>query len=290
MAEMNIGIVGIGRWGKNYLRTITTLNNSRVFIADANPDVLVNLNSYPDIDIITFDDMLADSKIKAMIIATPDRTHYQLACQALQQGKDVLVEKPMAIHPNEAHAMLKLSQERELILAVGHTAVYTPGFEKLQYLIATNSLGRILHAEAIRTSRGRDEVDIFNDLLPHCLAMTIKLWGEPVAVSLKEITKNRVLYQMNFAGGEVLNGTACWQEPPFIRRFVVFGSKQSAICDEPTGDILHFNNLPLTRECRDFISCCRTRKTPISDGTLGLKVTQSIYRLKMDVKKHQQSE
>jgi len=281
---MNIGLVGVGKWGKNYIRTLTTLNNSHLFITDANPEVRADLGNHPDVKIIRWDDMLADSKIKAVIIATPDNTHYQLALQALQQGKDVLVEKPMALTPDEADLMLKLSQERELILMVGHTALYTLEFEKLRERVACGRLGKIIRAETVRTAKGRADVDIFNDLLPHCLAMAIKLWGQPVAATTIEATTTHVVYHLNFAGDAPLTGTARWQQPPFIRRFTVLGSQETAVCNELTGNSLSFNELPLTRECQDFISCCRTRRPPLSDGALGVMVTRTISRLKTQVK------
>lgn len=285
MEEIDIGIIGMGKWGNNYLRTIVTLNNSRVFIADSNPEILANFQNYPNINIISFDDMLADSKIKAVIIATPDNTHYKLAYQSLKEGKDVLVEKPMAIDPDEAQTIVRLSQKLEQILAVGHTAVYTQEFEKLRRQIGTGALGRVIRAEAVRTSKGRCNADVIYDLLPHCLSMAIKLWEEPVAVSLKEATETKIVYQITFAGGEVLNGTASWQRPPFIRRFTAFGSLQTAGFDEPLSANLHFEDLPLTRQCLDFLSCCRTRRLPVSDGTLGIKVTQCIWQLSTQAKK-----
>lgn len=285
MEGIDIGIIGMGKWGNNYLRTIVTLNNSRVFIADSNPEVLAKFQNYSNINIISFDDMLADSKIKAVIIATPDNTHYKLTYQALKEGKDVLVEKPMAIHPDEAQKLVRLSQEHEQILAVGHTAVYTQEFEKLRCQIGTGALGRVIRAEAVRTSKGRSNTDVINDLLPHCLSMAIKLWDEPVAISLEEATETKIVYQMTFAGGEVLHGTASWQRPPFIRRFTAFGSLQTAGFDEPLSAHLHFEDLPLTRECLDFLSCCCTRRLPVSDGILGTKVTQCIWQLSTEAKK-----
>ncbi|MGQ9678550.1 MAG: Gfo/Idh/MocA family protein [bacterium] len=285
MDELGVGIVGMGKWGQNYLRTIASLNGYRIFIADSNPEVLANFHNCPNIQILSFEDMMADFKIKAIVIATPDNTHHKLASQAIKEGKDVLVEKPMALNPVEAQTMLRLSQKHERILAIGHTALYTQEFEELRHRIESGALGKVTRAETIRTSNGRANADVINDLLPHCLAMAIKLWDEPVALRIEEATKIKIVYKITFARGEVLNGTACWQGPPFIRRFTVFGSRQTSYFNEPLGNNFHFDSLPLTRECRDFLTCCRTRRLPLSDGILGVKVTNCIWRLSIEAEK-----
>lgn len=273
----SIGIVGVGNWGKNYLPTLQELGTGQIFITDTDPEARARFSQYP---IVSFEEMLDNPDINRVVIATPDDTHYQLALAALRHKKDVLVEKPMTPVPEEAEEMLRVSEREGRILCVGHTALYTESFEKLRYAVEQGALGKICRVEAVRTSRGRKGVNILDDLLPHTLAMAITLFGEPQDIIPEEITAGSVVFKMIFPNGIKFTGIARWQAPPFCRRFTVFGTRGVATCSEPVGASRRISNLPLVRQCQDFLFSCEKRRRPLSDGVLGIKVTRCIGRLK----------
>ncbi len=277
MKSVGIGIVGLGRWGKNYLKTIYALDRAKIFIADTAPDIPDGLS--PGFQITSFDAMLDNPEVAAVIIATPDNTHYELAVQALKKGKDVIVEKPMALLPEHAAEMVQLSEDQKLILLVGHTSLYSVEFETLKQELQQGGTGKITRLEAFRSSAGKPQGDIIWDLAPHDIAMAISLMGEPISAGIKKLTADSAVYEIIFPGDVLFTGTVNWGKPPFQRWLKVVGTAKTLVCAEPVG-CNHSLNSPLTRLCQDFLSCCRIRTRPVSDASLGLKVTRCLWMIK----------
>ncbi len=277
MKSLGIGLVGLGKWGKNYLKTICSLNNAKLFVADIRNAIPAGY--YEKIHFVSFDVILDNPDVQAVIIATPDHTHYELAIKALRKGKDVLVEKPMALHPEHAEEMTGLSQKQNLILSVGHTSLYSVEFEILRHQIQQGVAGKIMRLEAFRSSNGKPGGDILWDLAPHDVAMAISLAGEPFSAAVKEITCDHAIYEMQFPDGVLFTGEVQWQSPPFQRWFKVVGTKKTIVAVEPVGGIISHAS-PLTRLCQDFLSSCRTRCRPVSDALLGLKVIRCLWMMK----------
>ncbi|MGQ9708078.1 MAG: Gfo/Idh/MocA family protein [bacterium] len=277
MDKLGVGIVGLGAWGKNYLNTLRDYEHCQLFVCDDDPLIL---SDFRDVPRASFSELLSNQSVKALIIATPDDTHFEFTTQALTAGKDVLVEKPMAKSVAEAEMILRLSRRTEKVVAVGHTALYSCGFERLRQQIHSQSVDRILKIEAVRTSKGRrNGGDILWDLAPHDLAMAISLLGDPISVAISINEPDRCLYQLSFEKGIPFSGKVCWDEPPFYRSFKVFTTSGIYTCEEPIGITAPRAELPLNRLCRDFIRCCETRATPLSDVRLGLKVVGCLAAL-----------
>ncbi|MEO0080560.1 MAG: Gfo/Idh/MocA family oxidoreductase, partial [candidate division WOR-3 bacterium] len=189
MAELTIGIAGLGRWGRNYLATLTRIPGCRV-VAVADPAI-------PKVGGLavsrTGQEMLNHEPLDAVVIATPERTHYALARAALDSGRHVLVEKPMALDLAEAIHLSELAARSHLVLEIGHTALYSPGFNRLHKAVRRGQLGTITKMKAYRTSTGpsgKPSVvgNSFNpiwDLAVHDLAMAILLLGQPLSGSAR---------------------------------------------------------------------------------------------------------
>jgi len=279
---VGIGLIGLGRWGRNYVKTLLALPECRlVAMADADQAIRDRLCAETGIPVReSADELLWEPAVEAVVIATPDRTHYSLASAALAAGRDVLVEKPMALEPDGAEALAEQAESSGRVLAVGHTAVYHPGFAELVDEIRSRPPDAERRASAIRTSSGYADgrSNPILDLCPHDIALAVLLFGTPAAARARSNGKS-VEYEVKFKGDNLLSGQAEWREPPHVRRFEVAGSK-SALSDEAGSRDSHdIRETPLGRQCLDFIECCRTRRQPLSSGRVGLAVVRCISAL-----------
>ncbi len=217
-------------------------------------------------------DMLAMPGLDAVVIATPDPTHFQFARQALEAGLDVLVEKPMVAETWQAEELVRLARDRELILAVGHITLYNPGLDEIR--TAVRERPRPLLVETVRTSTGprNRDTDVLRDLAPHDLALAIELFGEPRSARARGDGKDAAVFELTHDNDTTFSGSVAWHSDPPVRRLAI---ADSARCwDEQPGLAAEPVARPLTRQCSDFISCCRSRTTPLSSGRLGVLVTK----------------
>jgi predicted dehydrogenase len=282
MKPVGFGLVGLGRWGINYLRTLTQLPESRL-VAAADADAATRARVAAETGIAVFEsaeELLSCPAVRAAVIATPDRTHYALAAAALTAGRDVLVEKPLALEPAEAEALVEQSETRGLVLAVGHTAVYQPGFAALLAETRTKTVDAARQAWAIRTSSGYADGRSHPvlDLCPHDIALAVLLFGTPVAA--RGSSKGSVVeYEVRFQRGALLAGRAEWCKPPHVRRFEVAGAGTAILDSGNSGVCCDIRETPLGRQCLDFADCCRTRRQPLSNGRVGLAVVRCVSAL-----------
>jgi predicted dehydrogenase len=279
---VGIGLAGLGRWGRNYAKTLLALPECRlVAVADADPTTHAAVAGETGIAVReSAAQLLSDPAIEAVVIATPDRTHYTLSAAALAAGRDVLVEKPMALEPVEAEALAEQAESSGRVLAVGHTAVYHPGFAELVDETRSRPLDAQRRASAIRTSSGYADgrSNPILDLCPHDIALAVLLFGTPSVARARSSAKG-VEYEVRFKGDALLSGLAEWREPPHVRRFEVAGAN-SALSDGASSHDFHdIRETPLGRQCLDFIECCRTRRQPLSSGRVGLAVMRCISAL-----------
>lgn len=277
MEKLGIAVVGLGSWGRNYVKTLIEYNTCQLFVSDIDEEVLKNFQT---LQIVSFSELLANDRIEALIIATPDHTHFQLTVSALAAGKDVLVEKPMAISIAEAEEILHFAQKWKRIVAVGHTPIYSSSFDLLKSQIDQITMKDIIRIEAVRTSQGRGNgSDVLWDLAAHDLAMTICLFGFPKSVSVIERERDYCRYQVIFDNNVEFTGTVSWCEPPFRREIKVYTMQKVHHFQEPIGINGKEPNPPLKRLCSDFIHCCNTRRKPLSDVVLGLNVVKCLALL-----------
>src|SRR6266581_256559 len=148
MTHLRFAIIGWGYWG---------------------PKIARNLNALPHASV----SMVAD--VDAVIIATPVRTHYQLAKEALLHGKHVLVEKPLTTCVAEAEELIALADQQQRVLTVGHTFLYSPAVNELRKMIQSGDLGKIYCVEAERVNLGlyRNDINVIWDLAPHDISILL---------------------------------------------------------------------------------------------------------------------
>ncbi len=154
--KKNIACIGAGYWGKNLLRNFASLGVLRT-ICDLDAATLKKFKeTYPEVLLKTsFKEVLKDSAIQAVVIATPAETHFALVKQALDMGKDVLVEKPLALSVKEGEELVSLARLKEKILMVGHILAYHPGILKLKELVRKGELGKINYIYSNRLNLGK---------------------------------------------------------------------------------------------------------------------------------------
>src|SRR5215210_4964624 len=146
MSTLSVGIVGLGYWGPNLMRSLSRIPQVKVkYGCDLDESKRARLESlYPDARFTgNFEKLLADDELDAVIIASPASTHASLARQTLQADKDVFVEKPLALSPTEAIQLVRLADEKDRILMVGHLLEYHPAITRLKEIVVAGELGEI---------------------------------------------------------------------------------------------------------------------------------------------------
>lgn len=241
---VTVGVVGYGYWGPNLVRNFAEnpLTSVRaVSDLDSNRLAIV-ARRYPGITLTTdYRDLLADDAIDAIVVATPVQHHYALALEALQAGKHVLVEKPLASNREQAQRLVEEAQKRNLVLMVDHTFVYTGAVRKMRELVAEKALGDIYYYDSVRVNLGlfQHDVNVIWDLAVHDLAiMDFVLGAHPCAVSATGISHVRgkpentayltLFFDANIIGHIHVN----WLAPVKIRRTLVGGSQRMIVYDD----------------------------------------------------------
>lgn len=241
---IRVALTGCGHWGSNYLRILQFTEEAQVVsVCDREEAPLEKVRKqYPRLHITReFSSLLEDSKIDAVIIATPASTHYELVKQSLESGKHVLVEKPLALSVAEAQALVRLAQDQKRILMVGHTFLYNPAVRKMKEYIAKGTLGKIYYLQAIRTHLGliRSDVSSVWDLAPHDVSIfSYLLEREPAKVSavgvshlkrnLQDVAFVNLFYDSNIIGNIHLS----WVDSNKLRQVAVIGSKARILFDD----------------------------------------------------------
>ncbi len=241
---ISIGLIGCGTWGRNYIRNFEHLNDAQMYACcDFNEEnlkhskrVLSSLKVFKDPD-----ELIADDKIDAVIVATPANTHFDLAKKCLNTGKHVLVEKPLTLTAEESKALIDLSKKQGKVLMVGHIMEYNPAVVKLKEIIDSKELGNIYYLYLNRTNLGRirEDVNVMWDLAPHDISIVNYLVGqEPKRVSAKgesyivESTEDVVFLLMEFENNILASIHVSWLDPCKLRRTTVIGDKKMAVFDD----------------------------------------------------------
>ena len=182
-----IALVGCGYWGKNLCRNFHDLDALNSVVDDTENGQATARSIAPEVQVTdSFDNVLQDDQIQGVALATPAETHAELAIQAMQAGKDVFVEKPMALNMNDAGEMKRVNQETQQILMVGHLLEYHPAVLKLREMIASGELGKInyIYSNRLNFGKVRTEENALWSFAPHDVAVILRLMGQsPVGVS-----------------------------------------------------------------------------------------------------------
>jgi predicted dehydrogenase len=176
-------VVGIGHWGPNLVRNLAWHPRLRVrCVCDTSPDAFARVAHFVPAECLkttALESALEAPGVDAVVVATPAATHYQLTKAALEAGKHVLCEKPLATRPAEAEALCRLAERQHVGLMVGHTFLFNNAVDKVKELMDAGEVGRIHYLTATRTHLGpiREDTSVLWDLAPHDVAVMNYLLG-----------------------------------------------------------------------------------------------------------------
>ena len=306
-AQPRIAVVGVGYWGKNLVRNFHELGALSALCDPRDTVEAEYRTKYPDVRFVrNYADVLADPAVDAVALATPAVSHYEMAKAALEAGKDVLVEKPLAVDVTHGETLVALAATRNRILMVGHILRYHPAILKLQELIQNGALGKInyLYSNRLNIGKIRTEENILWSFAPHDISVMLSLLNEmPKRVScqgnayLSQHVMDVTLSHFDFPSGVQAHIFVSWLHPVKEQRLVVVGSEKMAVFDDTADDklVLYPHKVewknriptavkakgeavaledrePLRAECQHFLDSIVTRKAPVSDGNEGLRV------------------
>ncbi len=304
--KVKIAVVGAGYWGKNLVRNFNQMGILYA-ICESNPDN-PNLIPYKGVKLYTsYSELLKDREIEAVAIATPAVTHYSLVKQALKAGKDVFVEKPLALTVKEGEELVEIAHKEKRILMVGHILQYHPAVKKLKEIITSGGLGKVQYIYSNRLNIGklRTEENILWSFAPHDISAILMLLGEePTKVtSMGGDYLNKGIYDTTLTTLEFRNGIkghifVSWIHPYKEQKLIIAGSKAMVVFDDVSKEKLFLYphkiewkdgkvpevqkaeyevipveaGEPLNLELSHFAECVMQRKQPKTDGVEGLRV------------------
>jgi predicted dehydrogenase len=277
---MHVGVVGCGYWGPNLVRNLMANRKcSGVTICDASEEHLERARErFPHLRCVaTLEEMLADSSIEAVLIATPVSTHYDLARECLSSGRHTFIEKPLTTSAAEAEKLIGLADRTGTVLMVGHTFEFSPPVVKIKQIIESGDLGDIYYISAIRVNLGihQKDVSVVWDLAPHDLSMLFYWLDEaPSAVAMmggayvQPAISDVAFINLQFASGTIANLQVSWLSPSKLRQTTIVGSQKMLIYDDTNAmervkvfdrgvefrDPVTFNEYTLTYRTGDIVS------------------------------------
>jgi predicted dehydrogenase len=245
---INIGVIGYGYWGPNLVRNFFQVPQCNVkTVCDARLarlEPLVRL--YPTVERTPdFHEILRDSKIDAVVVATPVSTHYEFAAAALEAGKHVLIEKPMAASSEECLRLMELAAKHKKHIMVDHTFIYTAAVQKIRELVDAGELGKILYFDSVRVNLGQfqKDINVIWDLAPHDLSIMDYLLGqEPQSIAAigASHTGNNIAniayLTLTFPNNLLAHFHVNWLAPVKLRLTLIGGAQKMVVYDdlEPT--------------------------------------------------------
>jgi predicted dehydrogenase len=241
---LNLACVGLGYWGPNVLRAFAGLEGCRLVAAcDQDPARRERVRqTHPEVALTgDYADLLRDPRIEAIAITTPAASHHRLAKAALESGRHVFVEKPLALAGAEAEELARLAEQRGLILMVGHLLQFHPAVQQLKRYLDGGRLGSVFYLYSTRVNLGqvRQDESALWSLAPHDVSVFLYLLGRPpVAVRavggsyLQAGVEDVVFLTCEFAGGVLAHSHLSWLDPHKLRKFTVVGTKMMAVFDD----------------------------------------------------------
>jgi UDP-2-acetamido-3-amino-2,3-dideoxy-glucuronate N-acetyltransferase len=315
----NIVVLGTGYWGINHVRNFHELG-ALYGVYDANHSLVQKVSgTYPDAKVFTsLQQVFSDPNVHGVVVASPATTHFEITKEAMLGGKDVLVEKPLALKLSQAKELVELAEKKKRVLMVGHLLRYHPALIKLKEMIQTPEFGALEYIYSNRLNLGkiRTEENILWSFAPHDVSTMLWLTeslpiqanvvgGNYLQPNITDITISTFL----FDNGVRAHIFVSWLHPFKEQRLVVVGSKKMIVFNDqaekdkkltifdksvelingqfvtskPAGVLVPYDHTiePLKAECTHFLGCIETRATPHTDGQEGmmvLKVLQSCQR------------
>ena len=304
-----VGLIGAGNWGKNHLRNLHELGVLNAVYDINEKTVAFHANTYPNVRFTQEEDeILQNPSILAVVIAVPAENHYELVKKYLQAGKDVLVEKPLALSVKEGEELVRLAENENRVLMVGHVLQYHPAIRKLKEIIDFGDLGDIRYIYSSRLNLGklRVEENVLWSFAPHDISVMLMLLnglepngvhafgGSYISKGVYDTTVTEMEFENNVKGHIYVS----WLHPFKEQKLIVIGSKKMAVFDDVSMEklflypykidfatgalpiaqkveyyVVKFGSAePLREELIHFLDCVEKRSRPKTDGQEGLKV------------------
>ena len=289
-----IAIVGMGRWGKNLIRDFSKLSKVKTCVTTGNKKNIVWLQqNYPSIDFTTdINQVLNDSDIDAVVIATPIKSHFTIAKKSLESKKHVFVEKPLTKTVGQAEKLVDIAKKNKLCLFVGHVFLYNEVFKKIKKIHENES---IIYANFEWKKLGTFDEDIFENLLSHDLALNLELFGMPKKIQMK--SKYSFLTPIDRFSLELFFNKTRRSEitidrtSHYKKKTVMFTTrKNSYIWDddklfkfdrktETYKEKFQSKNRPLYLECKEFIKIINAKNYSVDSAILAKKISSLISKI-----------
>jgi UDP-2-acetamido-3-amino-2,3-dideoxy-glucuronate N-acetyltransferase len=302
-----VACIGCGYWGKKVARNLASLNALHA-VSDVMPDAVAHAAGQYSTQGLSFEAILEDPECDAVAIASPASLHAEHVRRALTAGKHVFVEKPLALHLLEGHALVKLARERNRTLMIGHLLRYHPIVVALVEQVRSGRLGTIKHIYSRRFGLGkiRTEEDVIWSFAPHDISIVLALMqeapnyisGEATSILTAGIADIANIH-LGFPSGITARISVSWLNPTKEQRTVVIGSDAHAVFDdtlpweqklqvydhriewsadapsvskaEPIATSVEHRE-PLREELSHFLACVSTGRQPLTDGAEALGV------------------
>ena len=321
MNDINIAVVGCGSWGMNHVRTAYKNFGSRLkYCSDSFPESenKVKAVSKDIIFINGLDEIINDDSVKAVIVATPAETHFEITKKLLLADKNVLVEKPITLNSPDAKILNEIALEKKLILMVGHLLLFHPAILKIKEYIDNGKLGDLQYIYSNRLNLGtvRTEENILWSFAPHDISVIQYFTGDVPsevkatgAVFLQKNIQDTTLTILKFRNNIHAHIYVSWLHPFKEQRLVVIGNKSMMMFEDtlkenklkyyPKGiDIvnglpvkrdLEFENIefdptsPLELEQRHFLDCIKDKTPSRSDGYNAIAVLETLEKAQKEI-------
>lgn len=309
-----IAVAGTGYWGKNLVRNFHELGCLHA-VCDSDPQNLNSARSQsPSVKCLdNYDDVLNDKDIDAVVISTPAATHYEMTKAAILAGKDIFVEKPLALNISEAKELVELTKTHKRILMVDHLLQYHPAVIKLKELIDEGRLGKILYLYSNRLNIGRLRTteNILWSFAPHDISVILSLVNKmPISVKvfgeayLQDGVYDTTITDLTFGDRLKAHIYVSWLHPFKEQKLVVIGNygmavfndvepeekltfyphkiewiKQMPVASKANKEVIAIEkNEPLKEACQHFLECIEKRTTPRTDAVEALQVLKILQQ------------
>ena len=299
--KKNISVVGCGHWGKNLVRNFSELG-ALASICDPSTEIANKYANEFNVENLSFKDIINSKMINGIVLAVPAYLHCSMALQALNAGKNVYVEKPLAMNQNDAENMIEAAKKNNVQLMVGHLLQYHPIFKKLKEIVNSGKIGSLKYIYSNRLSFGK----VIWSFAPHDISMILSLTNQkPEFVKfnssfiLQKKLADTATIHIEFKSGLKSHIFVSWLHPYKEHKIVVTGTSGTIIFDDTKNwneklalypyevnsspkqielkkqNVQYFSipeEEPLKNECQHFIDVVHFNKKPITDGKEGLEV------------------
>lgn len=302
---MKCVVIGAGQWGVHLVKQMQSLGVLAGVVESSEARQSEIATIVPGVKFLpTLEDALT-SDANALVIATPAATHFEIALQALQAGKDVFVEKPLTLRSQEAQILQEAAKTQGRILMVGHLLLYSESVREFQKAIREGVIGKFhsLHIRRLKYGRIRSVENVLWSFGVHDLAVMLEVFGEePIQVKgegqrfVQAKIEDDVKASFQFSEGRTAHLHVSWLWPECERKMVAIGSEGALVYDEMARSIQFFKQGKfiqtiyqgqdediLKSECQHFLKCIKERSSPLSDASSGVKVVKLLERIEANL-------